>query len=125
MSISSTNEPPLTARVRRLASVLLLGMGLSAGTAQAQQETVEWVTLGGDFAHTRYTPSEQINADNFEELEVAWVWDGASFKASSGRSTPSYVDGKLFTVAGDRRHVVAIDPETGETLWSYLSLIHI
>lgn len=118
MSISSTSEPPL-ARVRRLASVLLLGLGLSTGAAQAQQETVEWVTLGGDFAHTRYTPSEQINAENFEELEVAWVWDGASFKASSGRSTPSYVDGKLFTVAGDRRHVVAIDPETGETLWSY------
>ena len=29
------------------------------------------------------------------------------------------MDGKLFTVAGDRRHVIAIDPETGETIWSY------
>ncbi|MED5443697.1 MAG: PQQ-binding-like beta-propeller repeat protein, partial [Pseudomonadota bacterium] len=49
----------------------------------------------------------------------AWVWDGASFNAQSGRSTPTYVDGILYTVAGPRRHVVAMDPKNGETLWSY------
>ena len=104
----------------RFAGVLALSLGLGAhGQLSAQQETVEWVTLGGDHAHTRYTPATQINADNFTQLQTAWVWDGASFNASSGRSTPSYVDGKLFTVAGDRRHVIAIDPETGETIWSY------
>lgn len=103
----------------RLASALALTLGLSASAALNAQDNVEWVTLGGDHAHTRYTPADQINADNFTELETAWVWDGASFNASSGRSTPSYVDGKLFTVAGERRHVVAIDPETGETIWSY------
>ncbi len=103
----------------RLASALALTLGLTASASLTAQENVEWVTLGGDHAHTRYTPADQINADNFTELETAWVWDGASFNSSSGRSTPSYVDGKLFTVAGERRHVVAIDPETGETIWSY------
>jgi glucose dehydrogenase len=90
--------------------------GPSAGNAS----TVEWVTLGSDYAHTRYAPVSQINAENFSQLKTAWVWDGASFNARSGRSTPSYVDGKLFTVAGDRRYVVAIDPATGETIWSYV-----
>ncbi len=102
----------------RLAALLAIGIGLST-QGHAQQETVEWVTLGGDHAHTRYTPATQINADNFTQLKTAWVWDGASFNASSGRSTPSYVNGKLYTVAGDRRHVIALDPETGETIWSY------
>jgi quinoprotein glucose dehydrogenase len=83
------------------------------------QDTVEWTTLGNDFAHTRYSPANQINAANFKDLEVAWVWDGASFEAQSGRSTPSYINGRLYTVAGARRHVVAIDPVTGATLWSY------
>ncbi|MEZ5492714.1 MAG: PQQ-binding-like beta-propeller repeat protein [Gammaproteobacteria bacterium] len=83
------------------------------------QDTIEWYTLGNDFAHTRYTPADQITPENFADLEVAWVWDGASFDAQSGRSTPSYIDGKLFTVAGARRHVVALDPKTGETIWSY------
>ncbi len=79
----------------------------------------EWHYLGGDSAHTRYSPVDQINADNFGDLEEAWVWDGASFNAASGRSTPSYIDGVLYTVAGPRRHVVAIDPASGETIWSY------
>jgi len=78
-----------------------------------------WHYLGGDSAHTRYSPADEIDADNFEDLEEAWAWDGASFNAASGRSTPSYINGTLYTVAGPRRHVVAIDPSTGETKWSY------
>jgi glucose dehydrogenase len=78
-----------------------------------------WHYLGGDSAHTRYSPADEIDADNFEDLEEAWVWDGASFNAASGRSTPSYINGTLYTVAGPRRHVVAINPSTGETKWSY------
>ena len=40
----------------------------------------------------------------------------ASFNAASGRSTPSYINGTLYTVAGPQRHVVAIDPGSGETI---------
>ncbi len=94
---------------------LLVAMALPAHA----QDEVEWTHLGGSAHHTRYTPANNITPQNFGELKEAWVWDGASFDAASGRSTPSYVDGKLFTVAGPRRHVVAIDPETGETIWSY------
>ncbi|MEX2130482.1 MAG: PQQ-binding-like beta-propeller repeat protein [Pseudohongiellaceae bacterium] len=83
------------------------------------QDTIEWFSLGNDYAHTRYTPAAQITQDNFKDLEVAWEWDGSSFQAQSGRSTPTYMNGMLFTVAGARRHVVAIDPKTGETIWSY------
>jgi glucose dehydrogenase len=95
--------------------VLLLGSPLMV----AAQDSIEWFTLGSDYAHTRYTPADQIDADNFDELEVAWEWDGASFGAVSGRSTPSYIDGLLYTVAGYNRHVIAIDPKSGETVWSY------
>ena len=78
-----------------------------------------WGYLGGDAAHTRYSPADEIDLENFEDLEEAWVWDGASFNAQSGRSTPSYINGRLYTVAGPRRYVVALDPGTGELLWSY------
>jgi quinoprotein glucose dehydrogenase len=92
---------------------------LLAPNLLAAQDTVEWTTLGNDYAHTRYSPADEITADNFSDLEVAWEWDGASLGAVSGRSTPSYINGILYTVAGSRRHVVAIDPKTGEQLWSY------
>ena len=32
----------------------------------------EWRTYGGDLGNTRYSPLDQINADNFNKLEVAW-----------------------------------------------------
>ena len=101
-----------------LIAVLSLMMPMLT-TGVAAQESIEWFTLGSDYAHTRYSPAAEITADNFEDLEVAWEWDGASFGAASGRSTPSYIDGMLYTVAGYNRHVVAIDPKTGETQWSF------
>ena len=104
-------------KIRILAALALAGLGVQS--IAHGQDSVEWVTLGNDFAHTRSTTASQINADNFSDLEVAWVWDGASFEAQSGRSTPSYINGRLYTVAGARRHVVAIDPKTGATIWSY------
>ncbi|MFM1896261.1 MAG: hypothetical protein RLZZ385_1335 [Pseudomonadota bacterium] len=101
-----------------LAAGLIGSLLAGAGSAQ-NQETVEWWTLGSDYAHTRYSEARQITAENFGELEEAWVWDGASFDAQSGRATPSYVDGKLVFVAGPRRHVVVVDAQSGETVCSY------
>ncbi len=96
-----------------------------AGAAQAAEGELfsakadQWFTLGSDYAHTRFTPAAEITADNFDELEVVWEWDGASFDAVSGRSTPSLIEGVLYTVAGYKRHVVAIDPKSGDTIWTY------
>ncbi len=82
----------------------------------------EWRYIGGDASHTRYTPLDQIDAGNFETLEQAWVWRGDNFGPQVDylfRSTPIYADGLLYTVAGYRRTVAAIDPATGETIWTY------
>jgi quinoprotein glucose dehydrogenase len=105
--------------LKRLRSSALIGLVMSISGGLVAQDTVEWTTLGNDFAHTRYSPASEITIDNFEDLEVAWEWSGASLGAVSGRSTPSYINGTLYTVAGPRRNVVAIDPKTGETIWSY------
>src|SRR6056300_1156934 len=115
MQSSKFNSRGLSLLSGLTAGALALGV---AATAVAQ-DPEEWFTLGGDFAHTRYSPADEITAENFTDLEVAWEWDGASFRAISGRSTPSLIDGKLFTVAGNKRYVIAIDPKTGETIWSY------
>ena len=104
---------------KTLTRALPLGLLVGVATPALAQDTVEWTHLGGTAHHTRYTPATNITPENFGELQEAWVWNGASFDAQSGRSTPSYVNGKLYTVAGPRRHVIAMDPETGETLWSY------
>jgi glucose dehydrogenase len=115
-----------TARWAGLAVGLALILGVSATVApidaQDRAPQGQWRYIGGDASHTRYLPLDQINAANFENLQVAWVWRGDNFGPAVDfvfRSTPIYVDGILYTVAGQRRTVAAIDPKTGETLWAY------
>ena len=96
----------------------------SSGPAQLTGlENGEWHYLGGDAGHTRSAPHlTQINASNFSDLEVAWIWRGDNFGPGveyTVRSTPVFVDGILYTVAGQRRQVVAIEAATGETLWIF------
>jgi quinoprotein glucose dehydrogenase len=40
--------------------------------AQAGAKNGEWRSYGGDTGSTRYSPLDQINASNFNTLEVAW-----------------------------------------------------
>ena len=83
----------------------------------------EWHFWGADQWSTRYSPLDQIDASNFESLRTAWVWRGDNFSPEGPdpllRATPIYVNGTLYSVAGSRRSVVAIDPATGETLWMW------
>jgi len=104
-----------------LGVALVCGLWLT-GSVIAQgpgTEDAQWTYLGGDAWHTRYSPADQITPANFGGLEVAWRWDAGSFGPSTSRATPTYVDGKLITVSGNRRHVVALDPATGELKWSF------
>jgi glucose dehydrogenase len=112
-------------RRSRAAILAVLLCGFAAGPAVAQERgnvDGEWRYWGGDAWSTRYSPLDQINADNFGDLEVAWVWRGDNFGPRPDfimRSTPIYADGLLYTVAGTRRTLAAIDPATGETLWTF------
>ena len=57
-----------------IALALTMGVVAAPVTAWAQQgaKNGEWPTYGGDLGNTRYSPLDQINADNFNKLEVAW-----------------------------------------------------
>ena len=103
---------------------LALGLALLLTAACADSGGVvtegDWAFITGNTYGQRYSTLDQINADNFEELEVAWVWDGSAYPNVNARATPIYVNGKLISVAGERRHVVATDAGTGEELWSWV-----
>jgi quinoprotein glucose dehydrogenase len=83
---------------------------------------VDWPTYGGDLASTRYSPLAQIDASNFNELEIAWQFktDNLGPRPESGfQSTPLVVDGMLYSTGGSRRAVFALDAATGELLWMH------
>ena len=78
------------------------------------------LAVGCDLGHTRYSALDQIDADNFSDLEVAWRFKTESLGPRPEfifQSTPLMVGGVLYTTAGTRRAAVAIDAETGEMLW--------
>ncbi len=118
------NADPTRRRTVGVALALAVLMALPAlAVAQERNNPYgEWRYQSADAWGTRYSPVDQITAENFEDLEIAWLWRGDNFgpmPSTASRSTPSYIDGVLYTVSGSRRTVVAIDPMTGETLWTH------
>src|SRR5688572_2693782 len=114
-----TNKPWSTRHACIMLSLSALVLPL---TVLAQGPGIEngiWTYLGGDAWHTRYTPATEITAENFDELTMLWEFNAASFGPSTGRATPTYTGDKLITVTGERRNVIALDPSTGELLWTF------
>ena len=93
-----------------------------AAMAQTGAVVGEWRFYAADLASTRYVPFDQIDASNFNELEVAWRVGTANFGPGpefNFQSTPLMADGRVYTTAGSRRAVVAVDAGTGELLWMH------
>jgi len=106
-------------------ALVILGATLTVPSAQTTArsgtENGEWRTLGGDMGHTRYSPLAQITPANFETLKEAWRFSPLeAVGPMTARATPSYVGGRLLSVAGPKRHVVSIDPTSGKLLWSWV-----
>jgi quinoprotein glucose dehydrogenase len=82
----------------------------------------EWRNYANDLANTRYAPLSQINASNFNDLEVAWRFRTNALGPHPEyqyESTPLVIKGRLFVTAGSRRDVVCLDAATGEMRWLY------
>ncbi len=105
--------------------LLLAGASMAAAScafAQPSADDFEWPSYGGDLGHTRYAPLEQIDASNFGSLELAWRFSTVNLGPTPEyrfQSTPVMVDGVLYTTAGSRRAVTALDAATGEQLWVF------
>ena len=107
----------------RLASVLvvLLSSALTL-SGQSGAKNGEWRAWGGDLAMTRYAPLDQINAGNFNKLEVAWRFKTENLGRNPDfnlQATPLMVNGVLYFTAGAHRNAVAVDAATGEMLWMH------
>ncbi len=88
--------------------------------AQWKPKDTEWPSYNADTMGSRYRAFDQINASNFNKLEVAW-----RFKTDSIGNRPEYklegtplmVNGVVYATAGSRRAAIALDAVTGELMW--------
>jgi quinoprotein glucose dehydrogenase len=119
--------------VRRLSSVAVVALTpfILVGQAGAQNAQPygqpstakgDWPMYFADPSGSRYLPQDQINASNFNKLEVAWHFKTDSLGAKPEyklEGTPIEVNGTVYTTAGSRRDVIALDAKTGELKWVY------
>ena len=113
-------------KIFRLVCRLSLVVGLlclsPALNAQSGAKNGEWRSYAGDTGSTRYSPLDQVNAANFNTLEIAWRFKTDNLGPRPEyqyEGTPLMVGGVLYATAGSRRAVVALNPATGEQLWMH------
>jgi quinoprotein glucose dehydrogenase len=105
-----------------LAGFLFSTAGWSQAGGQPSTKNGEWPHYTADLNGTRYSPLDQINASNFNKLEVAWRFktDNLGTRAEYKlEGTPLMIKGMLYATAGTRRSIVALDAKTGELMWVY------
>ncbi|MEP6963016.1 MAG: PQQ-binding-like beta-propeller repeat protein, partial [Acidobacteriota bacterium] len=88
--------------------------------AQAGSKKGEWPAYGADLANTHYSPLEQITAANFNRLQVAWRFKTDNLgprPEAQLEATPLMVGGTIYSTAGTRRAVIALNAGTGELKW--------
>ena len=87
---------------------------------QSGAKNGEWRTYGGDLGNTHYAPLDQINSGNFSKLQIAWRFKTDNLGPRpefNFEGTPLMANGVIYSTAGTRRAVVALDAATGELLW--------
>ena len=76
----------------------------------------DWPTVGLDYAETRFSKLNQINASNVKDLGLVWSYN---LESSRGvEATPVVVDGIMYQSA-PWSVVHAIDARTGKKIWSF------
>src|SRR5579859_122192 len=113
---------PVLAALALGATYLTVGTHGQTATGFPSTKNGDWIAYTSDNHGTKYSPLDQINAANFNKLEVAW-----KFKTDNLGTRPEYklegtplaIKGILYTTAGTRRSVVALDGKTGELIWAH------
>ncbi|GEK51736.1 methanol/ethanol family PQQ-dependent dehydrogenase [Vreelandella venusta] len=106
-----------------------LGVGGIALTAHASEVT--WDDILNDHNNTetvlmygmgvkaqRYSPLDQINADNVEMLTPAWSHSFGD-EMQRGQESQALIHEGVIYVTGSYSRIFAIDARTGQRLWSY------
>lgn len=87
-----------------------------AAIIASEQDPTEWLSHGRTYSEQRYSPLKQINADNVNQLNLAWHIDLNNNRGLEG--TPLFSDGTLYSSISWSR-IIAVDVATGKQRWEF------
>jgi quinohemoprotein ethanol dehydrogenase len=88
----------------------------NAAMLTVETDGSEWLSYDRTWSQQRFSPLQQINTGNVDQLGLAWSIDLDNTRGLE--ATPLYHDGVLYTSLSWSR-VMAVDAENGSILWSY------
>lgn len=88
-----------------------------SASSRTDANSAQWVMTGRDFAETRYSPLQEINADTVGQLGLAWHLDTES-EPGALEGTPIYADGVIYATL-TWNVMIAVDVKTGKLKWRY------
>lgn len=108
-----------------LATCLGSAAALAVGSASANDELIkmsqnpkDWVMPAGDYANTRYSKLNQINAQNVGKLQVAWTFSTGVLRGHEGG--PLIIGNMMYVHTPFPNKVYAMDlSQENKIVWKY------
>jgi quinohemoprotein ethanol dehydrogenase len=82
----------------------------------AAKSQADWLTYGRDYAETRFSTLQQIDASNVKRLGLAWSFDTDTTRGLE--ATPLVVNGVMYATL-PWSAVIAVDARTGKFKWKW------
>lgn len=82
----------------------------------ADREPKNWLSHGRTYDEQRFSPLQDINADNVRRLGLAWYYDLDTNRGQE--ATPLVIDGVLYSTSAWSK-VQALDAASGKLLWQF------
>jgi quinohemoprotein ethanol dehydrogenase len=118
-STTSAQNPPAAGPAAALTPdrIRAATQAVDAAAVQANAaSSKDWLTIGADYAETRFSKLAEINESNVKNLGLVWTYNLESTRGVE--ATPLVVDGIMYVTAS-WSVVHAIDVRTGKRLWSF------
>jgi len=113
--------------IRSLLPLAVIGISVAQQPRQVDDAALrtgsktgeEWISYGVNWSEQRYSPLNQINADNVSRLGLAWSFDiplAPGNAQTHQEGTPLVFNGVLYSIA-PWSVVYSVDLRTGKELW--------
>jgi len=119
-SVTRRNQPGSTAQYEQSGPTGVTVVGqvpdyqLVSDDELRNPDPADWLMIRGNHEAWSYSPLDQINQDNVEDLRLAWIWSMSDI--ASNQTSPLVHDGILYLFNPGNK-IQALRADTGELIW--------